>query len=714
MRRFHLLLISLLISITAQAARTEFWRIQSPDDYLGGESEGVAITSRGQLTAGPAVARVAEFAEPFVLSQASNRAVRFVGTGNEGSVYRVDGDEKKLLYTAAEPEIYAMVFHRGALYVGSSPYGKVYRIDPNSGTASVFFDPEEAYIWAIEPQSDGSLLIGTGTEGRVWKIAPDGKGVVLFDAPETHIRSLATAGSRILAGGAGEGRIYEIEGVGKGRALFDSDLNEISALWIDPANGTAWAAAVSSTLPSSAPPKPEQPKPAQPGAAQQSSQQPQASAASPTPAVDISFSFDQPSTGAGGGSSEIYRVDRDGFVATARKLEREMVYAIEGDPRGGILLGTGPLGRIYRLRDGDLALLASIPQKQVVSVAADSSGLAVTTTNSGALYRLTEEGVGKAEFRSSIKDTGRFSRFGEYAIEGRSLEGVVSAFRSGNTSTPDDTWSDWVASNGPRGAIQAPPARYLQWRVSVDRPTPLFAIDSMSAAWANRNVAPMIDSLTVNDPGVVFVSGAFPASPQVLEATNPDEHGIFSNLENPRSGDPGKRLFRKGYRTATWKASDPNGDALRYTLEFRPSGSAAWLPMREKIEESQLNFDSSQLPDGDYELRVTATDERDNPEEPLSDSRGGVEFTVDNTSPVIEVREQGDEVIVTVRDQRSPIIRAEYAVDAKEWIRIAPQDGIADGREEVFRFRKAELRENFVILRVVDSSWNVATATIRP
>lgn len=713
MRGLHLFLISLLVASAAQAARTEFWRIRTPDEFLSGEFEGVAITSRGQLTAGPALERLAPFSDPFVLSQVSDRGVRFVGTGNEGNVYRIEGDQKTLLYKATEPEIYAMAFHRGSLWVASSPHGKIYRVDPRSGSASVFFDPEEAYIWAIAPLSDGSMLVGTGTEGRLWKVSADGNGEVLFDAPESHIRSLATSGARILAGGAGEGRIYEIQASGKGRALFDSDLSEISSIWIDPKDGIAWAAAVSSTLPASAPPKPDPAKPEQPGTAQQPAQQ-QSSAAAPAPAIDVSFSFDQPTTGAGGGSSEIYRIDRDGFVTTVRKLEKEMVYAIEGDPRGGVLFGTGPLGRLYSLRDGDLTLLASVPEKQVVSIATEPRGLAVTTTNSGALYRLRDAGTEKAEFRSSIKDTLRFSRFGEYAIEGRALEGVVSAFRSGNTSTPDDTWSEWVSSTGPRGAVGAPPARYLQWRITVERPAPQFAIDSMSAAWTNRNAAPRIESVSVNEPGVVFVSGAYPSSPQVLEATNPDEYGIFSSLENPRPSDPGKRLFRKGYRTVSWKASDPNGDALRYTVEFRPAGSGEWLPMRERIEETQVNFDSSQLPDGPYEIRVTATDERDNPENPLTDSRIGGEFSVDNTAPSIEVRSAGDEIVATVRDAQSPILRAEYALDAEEWIRIAPEDGMADGLEEVFRFRKADVRDRFVILRVVDSSWNVATAKIEP
>ncbi|HEY0592640.1 MAG TPA: hypothetical protein VGF40_12795, partial [Thermoanaerobaculia bacterium] len=541
MRIASAFLISLLaLAPAASAVRPEFWRLQTTADLLAGESEGVAITSAGQLLAGPSVTKIAGFNEPFVLSQTTDGAgARFVGTGNEGRVYRLRGGEATQVFKAAEPEIYALAFSRGSLFVGTSPHGRIYRVDPSSGRSSVFFDPEEAYIWAIVPLSDGSLAAGTGVDGRVWKITPDGKGSVLFDAPETHIRSLAASGTRILAGGAGEGRIYELGTSPGGRALFDSDFSEITAIWIDP-SGTGWAAGVSSTLPSAAPPKPEgQKQPQQP--AQQppkpegGEQQPAPSASPGQPSVDVSVSFDQPGAIAGGGSAELYRVDRDGFVTTARKFEREMVYALAaGEREGSILIGTGPLGRIYRWSDGELALAASVPEKQVVSLDTTSDGVVATTTNSGAVYRLGKTGEGKLEYRSQVKDTERFSTFGEFLIEGRGLTGVRSSFRSGNTATPDETWSEWSGSTGPSGRVAAPGARYLQWRLTADRAPAAFEVVSMTAAYSNRNVAPVIDSLSVNDPGVIFVSGSYPSSPQVLEATNPDEHGIFSGLDAPR------------------------------------------------------------------------------------------------------------------------------------------------------------------------------------
>jgi len=109
--------------------------------------------------------------------------------------------------------------------------------------------------------------------------------------------------------------------------------------------------------------------------------------------------------------------------------------------------------------------------------------------------------------------------------------------------------------------------------------------------------------------------------------------------------DPGKKVFRKGFRTISWRAHDDNGDSLRYTVSFRRKGSSNWLRLRENLEETSLNFDTSQLPDGTYEIRLSATDGIDNPENPLSDAKEGVEFQVDNTPPSITFATDGDELL---------------------------------------------------------------------
>lgn len=723
MRRLLILTSIFVIATSALAVAPQFWRVTAPEEFLGGELEGFAVTSRGELRVAPAMRKVASFTDPFVLAQTvAPNGDRFFGTGNDGKVYRLRGEELKLIFTAPEPEIYAVAFANGALFAGSSPNGKVYRVDPESGKQSQFYDPQQAYIWAIEPLTGGDLAIATGVEGKLFRVTASGQGKVWYDAPDTHVRSVAAKrDGSVLAGASGKGRIYQISQDGSSRALFESSLNEISALFVD-ASGTGWASGVSNVLPSSAPPK----SPAKPAQQQQQQQQQQQSGEAKkegesSPAVEVSFSFED---GAGAtaesGSSEIYRIDADGYVETARKFDREMVYGLSAAGGGkGILLATGPNGRLYELQDGELSLLGAVPEKQIVSVSSSGSATLVTTTNAGAVYRMESRPSSNPEYRSVAKDVERFSKFGNYRIEGRNLgtDSVSIAFRSGNTKTPDATWSAWSAPKPAlEGNVPAPAGRYIQWKVNMPKAAPDAAIDSVSVAFMNRNMAPKIEAVSVQDPAVVYITSAYPSAPQVVEATNPDEYGIFTSLDAPRDRMPaeqGKRMYRKGFRTVAWRAQDENSDSLRYSLYFRAKGAAKWLRLRENIEETQLNFDTSQLPDGRYELKLTVSDATDNPESPLSDTREGVEFQVDNTAPKIAVTNGGDDVIVRITDELSPVGRVEYSTDAEKWIRVTPADGIADSREETFRLKRTDVDGKFVVVRAVDGYYNVATQAIR-
>jgi len=727
MRRLFLLTSAFLFATNLFAVAPQFWRVNAAEDFLAGDLEGLAVTSRGELRVAPGMKKVASFTDPFVLSQtAAPNGDRFFGTGNDGKIYRLRGDDLKLLYTAPEPEIYAVSFIDGALLVGSSPNGKVYRVDPESGAQTVWFDPKQAYIWAITPATDGDVLVATGVEGKLFRVSAKGEGKVLYDAPDTHIRSLAVRkDGSILAGASGKGRIYQINREGSAIALYDSALNEIDSIYVD-ASGTGWAAGASNVLPSSAPAK------AQPKNQQQQQQSGTTTTTAsggeakkddePSPTVDVSFSFDDSSSTAAAqsaGASEVYRIDPDGFVETVRKFDREIVYAVSGGSDGAVLLGTGPNGRVYEVRGTDVALLGAVPEKQIVSVSGSGNATLITTTNSGAVYRMESRASAHPEFRSAAKDVERFSRFGNYRIEGRNLgEGSVAiAFRSGNTRTPDATWSAWSSpQTALEGNINSPAARYIQWKLNMPKPAADAAVDSVSVAYMNRNVAPQIEAVSVQDPAVVFISSSYPAAPQVVEATNPDEYGIFTSLDTPRergSADPGKRMFRKGYRTVLWRASDANGDDLEYDLSFRMKGSDKWLRLRDHMDETQLNFDTSQLPDGRYELRLVASDKDDNPDAGLTDTKEGIEFQVDNTPPKVTVTENGTDVTIHITDEASPIGRVEYSADAEKWIRVTPVDGIADSRDETFRLKRSDLSGKFTVVRAVDGQYNVATASVR-
>jgi outer membrane protein assembly factor BamB len=164
-RRF-LFAFTAIVTVNAYAVAPQFWRVRSAEEFLAGDIEGFAVTSRGELRPAPSVRKIASFTDPFVLSQtAGANGDLFFGTGNEGKIYRLRGGDLKLIHTASEPEIYSVAYRDGSLYAASSPNGKIYKIDPESGKATAFYDPKQAYIWSMLFLPNGDLVIGSGVEG---------------------------------------------------------------------------------------------------------------------------------------------------------------------------------------------------------------------------------------------------------------------------------------------------------------------------------------------------------------------------------------------------------------------------------------------------------------------------------------------------------------------------------------------------------------------
>ncbi|MBW3670354.1 MAG: hypothetical protein KY432_01640 [Acidobacteria bacterium] len=712
--RALLLSMILLLPSYAGAVEPEVWNLTSAEEFLSGETEGFAVTALGQLVPGPAVKKLASFEDPFVLSQvAGDDGSLYFGTGNDGKVYRLRRGNLEMILDTEQQQIHALAIDGRSLYAGASPGGTIHRVDLGSSKSEVWAEVGEAYIWDIEVLADSALAVATGLEGKLMKVTRKGESSVLFDAPEMHLRAIAVLpDGTMIVGGSGEGRIYEISTDGDARALFDSPLTEISSLYHDRATSSTWAAGGTSALPTT-PPQSQSQQQQQSANGQQNrdgSSQSEGEAS-----VSVSFSFDDASQAMPPaqptGSSELYSISRDGYVETVWKLDRQIIYSIDRTTTAdGVVVSTGANGRVYRVRDGQVDLLAELPEKQVVSYRAEGGRAIVTTTNSGAVYELDFGSATSASYESPVKDTKRLSRFGGYRIEGHSLpRDVKLAWRSGNTSTPDTTWSDWRSTEGATGQIAAPAARYLQWRIEATRLAPGVVIEEVAATFVNRNAPPRIETFSVAEPAVVFMSSGYPASPGVVEATNPDQYGIFTSVEAPSPQDTSKKFFRKGFRTVNWKSSDPNGDTITHDLHFRRRSSENWLRLRENVRADQMNFDTSQLPDGEYELKITASDAPSNPVDPEKTERSGVFFTIDNTPPVI--RSTGG-ARVTIEDTASPVAKVEYSIDAEEWKMLLPEDGISDSRSETYVIPGSTAGVRFVVVRAVDAFYNVATAAV--
>src|SRR5436305_5726325 len=109
-RWFMAAAMAALALLPARASSPQFFQAATQTDFLKGDVENLSIDSHGQLVLGPATELVYETSAPFLWSiVAGSDGSLFIGTGNEGKVYRVDAQGKgTLFFDSSELEAHAL------------------------------------------------------------------------------------------------------------------------------------------------------------------------------------------------------------------------------------------------------------------------------------------------------------------------------------------------------------------------------------------------------------------------------------------------------------------------------------------------------------------------------------------------------------------------------------------------------------------------------
>ena len=719
---FHLLGAALLLASVKPALGTQvkIFQIQSQAGFLAGTLEGVSVDSLGRMTLAPRAERMASLNEPFLLSAAAHPDGWVVGTGNAGKVLKIDrkGGVSEL-FAAPEPEVFAVwADPDGTVFAGTSPRGKVYRIA--QGRGEVFFDPGQTYIWSLARGKDGNLLVGTGTDGKVYRVGAGGRGDVLFDSDDTHIRALEVmADGDVLIGTAGEGLVLRLARDGSARTLYDAAQPEVVALAAAP-DGTAYAAVVASEASLVDLSKDTAAAGGSGGAAGQPADARAAAAA------EAAAGTRRP--GDTSPRSEVLALAPAGTVETLWSFPEETAYDLLWRD-GRLWVATGLEGKLYRWSDAQMMLEKDVDERQIVALLPGETGPAFATTNAAAFYRVTSETERAGTYTSAALDAGQAARFGTFRLEGEAPGGssVRFSFRSGVSSEPDRTWSSWTpAREGQEITLDVPRGRYVQWRAELrangGAAPRLYGAE---LSYRQENLSPKIQTLAALEPGQILVPSTFNPSNQVYEPAHPNREGIFTTVGAPADDDDAGRtkpLWKKGFRTLRWTASDPNGDRLVYDLAFRPAESGGdsegeWMEVAEDLEETWYSFDSTALPDGVYRFRLRASDRLANePESSLVAERISDPVVIDHAPPSLaKVERRGNGMRVTVRDSASPLREAVYSVDAGEWKPVQAADGLIDGRTETLEIAPDKEESGkpaagkLVLLRVTDAAQNVIT-----
>jgi hypothetical protein len=695
------ILMSVVVALSLEAVVPRRWELRTKEDFLRGKFDGVSLTFDGVLSLAPQEDRIAGPSEEFYMSLlAGPDGALFLGTGHGGKIYRIGADGKAELYFQTQ-EIDVTCLARdgkGVLYAGTSPNGKIYRITAK-GKGEEFFNPSEKYVWDLAFIESGSLLAAVGENGGIYEIDPQGQGRQVLKAEENHILCLKRTGSGdVYAGSGGGGSIYRLSRDGRASVLFESAYEEVRSLVLDK-EGNIYASA--SGTPSK-PRKDEAPAPSVKAEAD----------------VVVSAASSGPPA-AGKEPSALYKVSPNGVAKRLWRSGDEMIFTVVLKENGTVLFGTGGKGRVYAIdRDEKTSLLLQEESEQAYLLLPDGDKIYIVGNNPCSIGVIQPGQRLSGEYLSPALDTRTISSWGkmDWTAElgaGTSLQILT---RTGNSSEPNRTWSEWSPPSQKAGEqVSSPKARFLQFKSLFKTPSGQTSptLQKTCVFYLQTNIAPAVDGLDVFKPNEVFVKP--PEEDDIVwgeEGSGPDETPGKPASEALMIA---KKIERMGYRTVLWQASDENDDELSYALFIRKDGESEWRALRPSKGEAIFAFDTRTYPDGTYFLKVTASDAPSNPPgTELRAERVGPPFVVDNSLPVVmgfaAVRRAGGlDVSFRAEDAFSTIEEVKVLVRPGEWRIVFPVDGIADSTTESFKFslRLPANAENLVTVRVRDAFGNV-------
>jgi hypothetical protein len=172
----------------------------------------------------------------------------------------------------------------------------------------------------------------------------------------------------------------------------------------------------------------------------------------------------------------------------------------------------------------------------------------------------------------------------------------------------------------------------------------------------------------------------------------------------------------------SWTVDNPDEDALRYRIEYRLLGEKNWfdaLSADEVVTSRNWDWETEDLPEGRYRVRVTATDELSNaPSRVLSHRLESQTILVDNTPPrFLRLQVNGQKLIGIAADKIGPIRRIEVRMaGTSDWIPVDPKDGIFDESKEEFELDLAKISAAagaLLTVRVFDTAGNAEVEHVR-
>ncbi|MGD0771081.1 MAG: hypothetical protein ABSB42_23085 [Tepidisphaeraceae bacterium] len=692
-----------------------------------------------------------------------------LGTGGEkGRVLRLAKPGDKPTEIFSDPDVqYVWALQEtadGNIYAATGPNGQVFEIKPD-GSHSELYKSSEDNVTSMISDGKDLLYLGTDPDGLVIRLNRKTKeAFIVYNAGETEITALALDGAGNLYAATGqvsEHQTAQQPEAGERTAGRPEQPGSPAPIPSNPAPAPPQPPPIPNPNPGEPPPIPkghgmrmspadgpklmaimpvegfastvdggndpgggggDEPGPNAPGGPGQNPAAPQPAQTHPNVSANPppSATEAQPQ---GPEGNAIYKIDAEGFVTEIFRQDA-VIYSMfrQGDV---LIVGTGDDGNVYQVNPAteETEVLAKVDAKQVMCLLPVKDGrIFMGLANTGSIATMTGGYASAGTYLSPVLDATQVSRFGKIQLHGQLPAGarLQVATRSGNVKDADSPgWSAWSAEVDAAEflPIKSPSARFLQYRLtfSTSDPSQSAMVDRVDVAYQIPNMAPVIKSVRI---------GAGADTGQAEGGNGPAE----ANAGAPGAGGAGhagenapKTPGGTGTQAITWDASDPNNDALTYSLYFRRGRQAPWVLLKDGLTQASFEWDTHAVADGEYQVKVVASDALANPPgDGKTASRVSDYFVVDNTPPTIgdlDYKVAGGAVTISLRvqDQTSTVASVEYAVDsADQWQTVLPLDGIFDSPDEQVKFSVNGLTpgEHQVTIRATDSHGNQSLHSI--
>ena len=653
----------------------------------------------------------------------------YAATGPTGKLFEIHPDgSHRLLLDSGENHLLSLISDgKDTLYVGTDPHGLVYRVNRKTGQSFVLYNAPESEIGALVLDQKGNLYAAT-SEAHEERFPPaenpnvsqphgrpeGGETGVPIPSPNPR----HPEPPKIPNPNPGEPNPIpkHVDKAQEQTSLPQRTARGACLLQNSPPayRGSQRSATLTRVLflddepaalppPRPGPPLPGKPQPGQPPANGDQGEAPLPPNRQP-PINTINAGEPRPQGNA------VYKIDPDGFVTEIFRQPVLVLAMVEH--QGTLLIATGSEGEIFQVNPAadETVVLAKVDPKQVTCLLPARDGnVYMGMANVGSIALMSAGFANKGTYTSPVLDATQISRFGKMQLHGSLPPDtkLLVATRSGNVKEPSEKgWSPWTADVPAEEflPITSPSARFLQYRLTfsneqgVDTPT----VDDVSVAYQIPNLPPQVKSVKVA------------AASQGGDNNGPPQ--------NPPSGENELRRVQPTPRQLiAWEASDPNNDALQFSLYFRRTPGGPWILLKDKLTDPQFEWDTRSVADGRYEVKVVASDANANPPgQGKTASRVSDPIVVDNTPPVIgdlKWAQKGTSVQLDFKlvDETSTVAACDYSVDSnRDWQMTLPVDNIFDSPEETMSFSIPGLKpgQHQITLRATDAKGNQSFQTL--